>query len=204
MGQSGDERRSQRPRAPADLPEVKVLDDPAQLRAIASPERLRILQLFAAGEPLSVKEMAERLAQPHGRVHYHVRRLVQAGLLQEVGQREVRGITERFYYVTADRFETSRMLAAPPGARSARRVATRALVETVREFVDNAMQLGHNVSIGFQEGYLTQEEAIAVGRQLERLLEPYRTPRPGTLRVRFLLLSAWPKSDSPQGTTPST
>lgn len=179
---------------------MKVLDDPAQLRAIASPERLRILHLFAAGEPLSVKEMAERLGEPHGRVHYHVRRLVETGFLQEVGRREVKGISERFYYVTAGGFEASPVLAGLPGESSVRRSAGRALVETVRQFVEGALERRHALSMGFQEGYLTQEEAANVRGALERLLEPYHTPRPGTLHVRFLLLTAWPREPAaPEG-----
>ena len=163
MRATGEGREPERPRAPADLLPVKVLEDPAQLRAIASADRLRILQLFAAGEPLSVQEMARRLGQPHGRVHYHVRRLVEAGFLQEVGQREVRGITERFYYVTARYFDASGTLEALPGKGApARRAAARAVVETAREFIETALRLGHAVSLSFEEGHLTLEEAMGV------------------------------------------
>lgn len=183
-----------RPAAPP-VPSRRELVEPSQLRAIAHPERLRILRLFAAGKPLSVQEMASRLEAPHGRVHYHVHRLVDTGLLQEVGRREVNGIIERYYYPTASTFDTSRALAELPQAATLRRTAGRAIVQVAQEFVEGALARRDHITTSFQEAYLTGEEIMGVLDEFERLLERHHEPRPGARYVRFLLLTASPRDD---------
>ena len=68
-------------------PKLHTIEGEAQRRAIASPLRLEILGYFAAGRPLSVKEIAERMGRPATAIHYHVRLLEESGLLEKTGER---------------------------------------------------------------------------------------------------------------------
>jgi len=78
-----------------------------QLKALTHPLRLQILQLFTDPDPLSVQMIAQRLEQPHGKIHYHVRELVQHGFLEEVEGRLINGIQERLYSCSCPGFETA-------------------------------------------------------------------------------------------------
>lgn len=107
----------------------------AELRALAHPLRLRLLELFAES-PRTTKQVAALLGAPPTRLYHHVAALERAGLLQVHETRKVRGTTERSYAAAPQRsFGT-----APPGAesrragkKSAERGPSRAVALTVLE-----------------------------------------------------------------------
>src|SRR5436190_12423163 len=88
------------PRAPR-VPEL------AQMRALAHPLRLRIMELFAE-RPRTTKQVAELLGQPPTRLYHHVAALDRAGLLRLTETRKKRGTIERWYEAVA------RTLRTPP------------------------------------------------------------------------------------------
>ena len=71
------------PRQPP-LQDVLVLDQPEQLKALGHPLRLRVLEMLGtegvAG--LTNRELAQRLGVDPGHLHFHVRMLLRAGLIQ--------------------------------------------------------------------------------------------------------------------------
>ena len=79
---------------------LELLRDPAVLRALAHPTRMRIY-VAAVREALSAKELAERFEQPLARVSYHVKALFDAGLLEVVSRTPRRGATETHYRAIA-------------------------------------------------------------------------------------------------------
>jgi len=61
---------------------VAIISEPERASVFLKDPRRRILQM--ALEPLSAVEMAERLGESRQRVGYHVRQLVDAGLLEDL------------------------------------------------------------------------------------------------------------------------
>src|SRR5438128_4537285 len=72
----------------------------AEMRALAHPLRLRIIELFAEA-PRTTKQVAELLGQPPTRLYHHVAALERAGLLRLVETRQNRGTTEKWYEAAA-------------------------------------------------------------------------------------------------------
>ncbi len=68
----------------------------AEMRALAHPLRLRMLELFAE-TPRTTKQVADLLGQPPTRLYHHVAALERAGLLQLRETRKNRGTTEKWY-----------------------------------------------------------------------------------------------------------
>src|SRR6266540_7336703 len=68
-------------------PDVLVVDRPEQLKALGHPLRLRVLETLGAREegPLTNRELAERLDVDPGHLHFHVRMLQRAGLIELAG-----------------------------------------------------------------------------------------------------------------------
>jgi DNA-binding transcriptional ArsR family regulator len=63
--------------------EVLELDRPEQLKALGHPLRLKVLQaLGQADGPLTNRELAARLSVDPGHLHFHVRMLHRAGLIE--------------------------------------------------------------------------------------------------------------------------
>lgn len=68
-------------------------------RANTHPLRVSILEVLGldGGRTLSPKDLSLELQAPLSTVNYHVTELAKAGLLEMVGQRQVRGAIEHFY-----------------------------------------------------------------------------------------------------------
>jgi DNA-binding transcriptional ArsR family regulator len=70
-----------------------------QAEVLLKPQPIEVLRQL--GEPRTCTEVGERLGQTPQRVYYHVRRLVDAGLVEQVAERKVRAIHEGIYRATA-------------------------------------------------------------------------------------------------------
>jgi len=67
-----------------------------QVRALAHPLRLRLLELFAR-QPRTAKQAAQVLGEPPTRLYHHVAALERAGLIRLKETRQNRGTTEKYY-----------------------------------------------------------------------------------------------------------
>jgi DNA-binding transcriptional ArsR family regulator len=64
---------------------VLTIDKPEQLKALGHPLRLRVLELLGENdEELTNRELAQRLKVDPGHLHFHVRTLLKAGLIERV------------------------------------------------------------------------------------------------------------------------
>ena len=86
-----------------EAPDVLVVQEPEQLRALGDDLRTRIVVLLRENAH-SITELAELLDLPKGTVGHHVKVLEKAGLVRVVRTRQVRALTERYYGRTARLF----------------------------------------------------------------------------------------------------
>lgn len=91
-------------RTPAESPEgvpvdVEILADAERLGVLLKDPRRTILAM--AERPVSTVEMADRLGETRQRLGYHVRRLVEAGLLDEVEVVRQGAVVEKRYRASA-------------------------------------------------------------------------------------------------------
>jgi hypothetical protein len=80
------------------------LRDLKQVRLLAHPLRLRLLEQFATGAK-TTKQAAETLGEPLTKLYHHVHALERAGLLVLRGTQRVRGAVEKYYEAAARLFE---------------------------------------------------------------------------------------------------
>ena len=80
-----------------EIPDEAYITDPSQFEALTSGLRLRILNL--CDQPLSVREIAERLEMPATRLYYHVNMLEESGFLEVVHTRKSGARLEKIYRV---------------------------------------------------------------------------------------------------------
>jgi DNA-binding transcriptional ArsR family regulator len=84
---------------------VLTVRDGTGLQALAHPLRVRALEQLR--EPASAAEVARRLGEPRQKVNYHLKELVKAGLVREVGERRAGNFVETLYRSVADAFVVS-------------------------------------------------------------------------------------------------
>ena len=97
------------------MQDTLVLDKPEQLKALGHPLRVRILEMLGQdGEwQLTNRELAQRLGVDPGHLHFHVRMLLKAGLIElaEAGRGR-----EKPYRAVAKVFRVAPELLAAGGA----------------------------------------------------------------------------------------
>jgi DNA-binding transcriptional ArsR family regulator len=98
--------------------DLLYLERVEQAETLLKPQRIEVLRQLA--EPSSCTEVAARLDQTQQRVYYHVKRLVEHGLVTQVAERRVRGINEGVYQATARAYWLSPRLVGRIGQRQHR------------------------------------------------------------------------------------
>ena len=99
-------------------PDVLTIDRPEQLKALGHPLRLRILEaLGESDEELTNRELAARLGVDPGHLHFHVRMLLSAGLIERATGR---GGREKPYRAVASHVRVAPELITSSGADDAR------------------------------------------------------------------------------------
>src|SRR5829696_5979233 len=77
-----------------------VVDDPQQIKAFTDPLRVRVLVMLAERAATN-QQVANLLGEPQAKVLYHLRFLLDAGLIRLVEQRVKGGNVEKYYRATA-------------------------------------------------------------------------------------------------------
>jgi DNA-binding transcriptional ArsR family regulator len=100
------------------MQETLVLDKPEQLKALGHPLRVRVLEMLGQeGDwQLTNRELAQRLGVDPGHLHFHVRMLLKAGLIELANGGRGRG-REKPYRAVAKVFRVAPELLAAGGAR---------------------------------------------------------------------------------------
>jgi DNA-binding MarR family transcriptional regulator len=93
-----------------------VIDSPEQLKALGHPLRLRALEMLGEdpGWTLTNRELAQKLGVDPGHLHFHVKMLLKAGLIERAEGGHGR---EKPYRATAQTIRVAPELLAGGGAR---------------------------------------------------------------------------------------
>jgi DNA-binding transcriptional ArsR family regulator len=70
--------------------------------ALGHPTRRQILREMEGGQPISPRQLTEKLGETLSNVAYHFRVLAQSGVIELVTTRPVRGSTQHFYGVSLE------------------------------------------------------------------------------------------------------
>ncbi len=89
------------------LKELTLVERDAQIKALANPERVRILTLLVEQQG-TAKHVADWIGGTRGRVHYHIKELEKAGLVEMVRRVESGGVVEKYYRAVARNFYLGR------------------------------------------------------------------------------------------------
>ena len=176
------------------------LSDPAALRALAHPVRLRLVALLRREGALTASEAARRLGESSGSTSYHLRQLERFGLVEEAGEGHGR---QRPWRATA-------IYTSWPSVPENDELAEASLVldrfvvqrygERLRDWIEHRAaepkEWVEAASFGDSLLYLDREELAALGEALRALAEPYldrtadptRRP-PGARPVAFVQIA---------------
>jgi hypothetical protein len=157
------------------------------------PVRLRIVQAFLGDRALTTGQLAAELADvPHATLYRQVARLVEAGVLQVVGEQSVRGATERTYVlrasaalITADQVATM----SRDDMRQAFLAFVAGLLGDVDRYLarDEVDPIRDQASFRLAGLWLDDDEFATLLRDLLRVLQPAAANPPRAGRKRRIL-----------------
>ncbi len=81
------------------------LETADQLRIISSPVAMEIIQVLRQHGPLPVSELGPKIGRRSNSLHYHIRKLLKAGMAVKTDTRLSGARTEAIYDVAADSFK---------------------------------------------------------------------------------------------------
>jgi DNA-binding transcriptional ArsR family regulator len=103
-----------------------------ELRALAHPLRLRLVEHFARG-PRTTMQVAAEMGEPPTRLYHHVNALERAGILRLKSTRQVRGTTEKYFEVAKHKLGLIRARDVTPAARASLRGLATLVFDEARE-----------------------------------------------------------------------
>lgn len=149
--------------------DLLYLERVEQAETLLKPQRIEVLRQLA--EPRSCTEVAARLDQTQQRVYYHVKRLVEHGLVNQVAERRVRGINEGLYQATARAYWLSPRLVGRIGQRQQRDEASLGYLLDLMEEVQSDVAVLHARS-----AQLDEPDLPSLGVSGEIRVRPDRRP----------------------------
>jgi len=153
-----------------DAPDVLVVREPEQLKALGDELRGRIVVMLRE-RAQSVSELAARLEMPKGTVAHHVKVLESAGLLKVVRTRRVRALTESYYGRTARLFLYES--ADTAGYEDVRNIVAASLRVAAEEILPVDEEDAAACS-GVLRVRLSQADAKRFDRRLTKLMDEFR------------------------------
>lgn len=182
---------------------VLTLTDLDQIKLLAEPLRLRLLEAF--GDEKTTKQVAEALGEKPTRLYHHVEALERAGLIVLTRTAPNRGTTEKYYQAVARAFRGE--LGVLPGAPVAGEMASvmRTMLATTADEAEHLLATGKTRALsdegilGFLEVRIGAQRAKEVRRELMAVLDRLRDEEdaPGDDQVRCRLTLAFFPLDAP-------
>jgi len=146
-----------------EAPDVLVVSERGQLRALANDVRTAIVALLRE-RARSTQQLSRELGIPKGTVGHHLKVLEAAGLVHVVRTRQVRAVTEKFYGRTARLFLFETEDAADAGALGA---------AALRRAAAELESSPETVRFGFPKARLDENDVVRLERRLKRLTEDF-------------------------------
>lgn len=171
------------PNLPDDLPDLPEIPDevfissPSQFETLSSGLRMRILSL--SRDPLSVRELAERLEMPVTSLYYHVNLLEADGFLEIVHTRKSGARLEKVYRVAGRTISPGPDLLDSVGdAAAAAKALTAIVIEPARAETEDALRKRfegneQRISLGRMMAVLTPDQLESLEAQIEDLIATF-------------------------------
>ena len=188
-----------------------AIEDVDQMRALASPMRQEIADTVNALGECSIAEIASALGVAADGLYYHVRALVDAGLLIHSGERNTTGRTEALYATPTggimrlkyDAADADNVKAITAIVSSMLRVAERDFGDGFRPDLARTEGPRRNIVGSRQKAWLDKEQRREVQRLLGRLQEIFADSQPAEgselCSLTFVLSPIEPTVERPGG-----
>lgn len=163
-----------------ELPATLRVHTAQQFKAIGEQTRLHILDIIKY-EPLTAKQLSERLGLAPGTVGHHLQVLEEAGLAQIVARRLIHGIVAKYYTRTARLFLFDFPHEVAPEAEYTLGFLTQAqaeLADALRQVYSSDEEVEQLCKTAFPHARLSPARAREFRKRLDDLIYEFATDPP--------------------------
>ncbi|SKC75915.1 ArsR/SmtB family transcription factor [Maledivibacter halophilus] len=161
------------------MKEILVLRELEQIKAIAHPYRLEIIESFEEASA-TAKQIADKMEEPHAKVNYHIKTLLKVGILELVEEKVKLGIVEKYYRPSAKNFVIDRNIlnTSEKHVLESLTQASISIFENISRDFYRAVEYGDEKEypkkfLYYYDYYLTLEEINELQDKLESVLKEY-------------------------------
>jgi DNA-binding transcriptional ArsR family regulator len=161
-----------------ELTETFLIENLEQLRVLADPLRIRILEQLVQ-RPMTMSQLGDAFGGSTAKMHYHVRELEKFGFIKLVEKREHGGFIEKYYRAVAkDVRVPPDLLLSAPMSELARTIqdyfenVSREVLRSITQQQEQACFTVTDVTL-----WATGEEFDNIQRQLQAIVAPYHERR---------------------------
>ena len=169
-----------------------ILTNDEEVKIAWDPYRLRIMSIFRiSDEPLTVKQVADKMGEVPAKVHYHVQKLLKIDMLELVKTKIIRGIVAKYYtnkYAGSD--IASKGISDKVVIAYARNAHYNNLNQSVTKFLDSMLLTDQvmktkddikfaDSAVGFFKMYLSQDERDEFKQYILNTVKNHEEPGEG-------------------------
>lgn len=144
-----------------------TIADLETLKVVADPLRTQILELLTV-EPLTVKQVAERLGLTASKLYYHVNMLEKHGLIRVVSTRVIANVIEKQYRAEAVDYDVAPALLSFSSESGQANINTLVQV-TIDATRDDILRSFQARAFDLEQGAPEQPRHVVISRQLCRI-----------------------------------
>ena len=139
---------------------VFYIEDVEQANALLKPTRIELIKQL--DEPRTCPELAEIFGETAQKIYYHVKALQNAGLVEKVEERRVRGTVEGYYQAKARAYWLAPKLVGQIGGKEMTRdqMSLRVLLDLTEEVQSDVGHLAHKAEAGKDVPSLSMSASI--------------------------------------------
>lgn len=168
--------------------DVMVLHELEQIKAISNSYRIEVIESFEEA-PATAKIIADKMGEPHAKVNYHIKALLNVGILELVEEKVRLGIVEKFYMPSARTYVIDRNIINNDEShyRESLNQMYISMFENVSKDFYKALEMQDGSKqrtrlLHYNDYYLTLEEVEALQESMKRTIENMVEGRKSSLK----------------------
>lgn len=150
------------------MQDVYYVEEVDQAMTLLKPIRLEILRRL--DEPRTCDELAEVFQESTQKIYYHVKALQEAGLVDKVADKRIRGTVEGYYQAKARSYWLAPSLVGQVGSlqQSRDQASLRILLQLAEDVIEDTARLGTKSEVGQQVPSLSLSAQIHLANSAQR------------------------------------
>ena len=177
---------------------ILYLKTDEEVKIAWDPYRLKILSTFRLSkEPLTVKQVADRMGEVPAKVHYHVQKLIRIDMLELIKTETIRGIVAKYYTAKYSGSDIGRTVSDDAVVKYTRNAHYSNLALAHAKFresmtlTDQVMKTRADIMLAdsvvvFRKMYLSTEERDEFLSMIQEALLKYKKPGKGKKEYGYM------------------